>query len=410
MNESRGADGNSWTVPTTWNGTTRKLPVRWSSTRSFSRSPGLQRVVGDRLLRDEDPVAACCRRRLIIWLAVAAEEVGVAQRGGLGEASPGRSRTCPGGRGRRRRRSGRAAVVAVTPGHRGDLGRQVACSAATPGGALTVTSAPSVSWASTLRLLVVGGGEDREAHAEGEQQPDHDEAAVDRRARGGRRSPGGRRAATRGCRERPAARARPASAAAQADQQQRRPDPEQRRPEEHVDRQRQGRVRVRVDDRREAGAHGQPVDQAAERPARRGRGSSAARAARGPDARCDDPRATSRREHRGRRREPRARPRRRCASSTLAITVVIAARSVSVRAAGDEQLDGGEADARPDRAPRRRRSRRSRRRASVSRSRRRAPRARSSARSRRSRSTGRRARRGRRRPSAISAPGTASMM
>ncbi len=40
MNESRGADGNSWTVPTTWNGTTWKWPVRWSSTRSFSRSPG----------------------------------------------------------------------------------------------------------------------------------------------------------------------------------------------------------------------------------------------------------------------------------------------------------------------------------------------------------------------------------
>ena len=40
MNESRGADGNSWTVPTTWNGTTRNRPVRWSSTRSRSRSPG----------------------------------------------------------------------------------------------------------------------------------------------------------------------------------------------------------------------------------------------------------------------------------------------------------------------------------------------------------------------------------
>ena len=26
MNESRGADGNSWTMPTTWKGTTRKRP------------------------------------------------------------------------------------------------------------------------------------------------------------------------------------------------------------------------------------------------------------------------------------------------------------------------------------------------------------------------------------------------
>ena len=41
MNESLGAAGNSWTTPTTWNGATRKRPVRWSSTRSLSRSPTL---------------------------------------------------------------------------------------------------------------------------------------------------------------------------------------------------------------------------------------------------------------------------------------------------------------------------------------------------------------------------------
>ena len=33
-----------------------------------------------------------------------------------------------------------------------------------------------------VRLLVVGGGEDPEVDAEREQQPDHDQAAVDRRA------------------------------------------------------------------------------------------------------------------------------------------------------------------------------------------------------------------------------------
>ena len=78
MNESLGADGNSCTMPTTWNGTIRNWPVRWSSTRSRSRSPRLQRVVGDRLLRDEDAVGrrAQPRERL---RGAAAEEVRVAQ-------------------------------------------------------------------------------------------------------------------------------------------------------------------------------------------------------------------------------------------------------------------------------------------------------------------------------------------
>ena len=39
MKESFGAEGNSCTIPATWNGTTWKRPVRWSSTRSRSRSP-----------------------------------------------------------------------------------------------------------------------------------------------------------------------------------------------------------------------------------------------------------------------------------------------------------------------------------------------------------------------------------
>ena len=39
MNESFGADGNSCTLPTTWNGTTRNFPLEWSRTRSRSSSP-----------------------------------------------------------------------------------------------------------------------------------------------------------------------------------------------------------------------------------------------------------------------------------------------------------------------------------------------------------------------------------
>ena len=39
MNESCGADGNSWTIPTTWNGTTRKRAGAVVELRSLSRSP-----------------------------------------------------------------------------------------------------------------------------------------------------------------------------------------------------------------------------------------------------------------------------------------------------------------------------------------------------------------------------------
>ena len=127
-------------------------------------------------------------------------------------------------------------------------------------------------------LLVVGGGEDAELDAEREQQPDHDEPAVDRlaaaprareheRARAPRRT---RSCAVGGPRERPSA---------EADEQQRCADPQQRRGEEHVRGKRQGRVRVRVDDRREPGSSCQPPDQPARRQRDRRRRTAAATAA-----------------------------------------------------------------------------------------------------------------------------------
>ena len=171
MNESLGADGNSCTMPTTWNGTTRKRPVAWSSTRSRSRSPTLQRVVGDRLLGDEDAVAASraaarasarrCRRgsrsragvvprverRRVDAegvLEVGADVgVGVVDGGDAGDA-----RDAP-------RSRGRGACCGDHAGRRG-------------GGDVGAERELRVD----ARLLVVGGGEDAEVDAEREQQPD----------------------------------------------------------------------------------------------------------------------------------------------------------------------------------------------------------------------------------------------
>ena len=110
----------------------------------------------------------------------------------------------------------------------------------------------------------VGGGEDAEIDAEGEQQPDDHEAAIDRgppSARTGQQKTSSRvgPAPCRLPRE-------PGKAAApQPDEQQSRADPQQRRGEEHVDGEREGRVGVGVDDGREARAGRQPVDQGADR-------------------------------------------------------------------------------------------------------------------------------------------------
>ena len=110
------------------------------------------------------------------------------------------------------------------------------------------------------RLLVVRRGEDAEVDAEREQERDHDEAAVDRSAAPARTDeqearPRARASARRAAGE-PGERA-----AAQPHEQQRRPEPEQGRPEEHVHGEGQRRVRVRVDDRREPGARGECVDE-----------------------------------------------------------------------------------------------------------------------------------------------------
>ena len=112
------------------------------------------------------------------------------------------------------------------------------------------------------RLLVVGGREDAEVDAEGEEQADDDEPAVDRRAA----APGAgeQEAAHRGGASRRRPPRQPSDdAAAQPDEEQRGADPQQGRAEEHVDRERERRVGVRVHDRREAGAGGEPVDEEA---------------------------------------------------------------------------------------------------------------------------------------------------
>ena len=78
MNESRGADGNSWTTPTTWNGTTWKLPGAVIEHAQAQQVAEVQRVVADRLLGDEDPVRPGPQARQHLR-RVAAEEVGVAE-------------------------------------------------------------------------------------------------------------------------------------------------------------------------------------------------------------------------------------------------------------------------------------------------------------------------------------------
>ena len=263
MNESRGAEGNSWTIPATWKSTTWKRPVTWSSTRSLSRSPMLQLVVGDGLLGDEDAVAhgrAAARssgrrrrrgnRSRAAWSpgrSWRVDPVGVLEVRARRRRTSGRWRSCPARRGSRRSCASRP-CVRDRPGRRG-------------GGDVGAERELGVD----VGLLVVGGGEDAEAHAEREQQPDHDEAAVDRCARAGRHWRAGTRAP---CRARAAGGAwqRPTQRPpAQTHEQQRRAEPQQRRGEEHVHRQRQRGIGVRVDDGGEPGAGGQPVDQAAHR-------------------------------------------------------------------------------------------------------------------------------------------------
>ena len=110
------------------------------------------------------------------------------------------------------------------------------------------------------RLLIVGRGEDAEIDPEGEQQPEHEQAAVDRIA------------PTADAREQEAGRGRSAAgdgargdpgdeSTAQAYEKQRGADPEQERREEHVNREGEGRIRVGVDDGRESCARRQPVDE-----------------------------------------------------------------------------------------------------------------------------------------------------
>ena len=97
-------------------------------------------------------------------------------------------------------------------------------------------------------LLVVRGDEDAEVDAEREQEPEHEQPAVDRAAASARageqEAEGRRRPLAGGPRGDPGQ-----STSAQPYQQERGADPEQRGRQEHVDGERQRRIRVRVDDR-----------------------------------------------------------------------------------------------------------------------------------------------------------------
>src|SRR5262249_52213332 len=111
------------------------------------------------------------------------------------------------------------------------------------------------------RLLVVRGAEETEVDTEGEQEADDEEAAVDRWAAAAgaceqKAGPGGRAAAGGSGTE------TGEGPPTQAEEELGRTQPEQGGREEHVHRQRQRGVRVRVDDSREAGTGGQPVDEA----------------------------------------------------------------------------------------------------------------------------------------------------
>ena len=147
MNESFGADGNSWTIPTTWKGATRKRPLAVVEHAQPQQIAEAERVVADRLLRDEDAVAGRAQPGEHLRGA-AAEEVGVPQRRAAVE----------------RRRVDAEGVLQVgtdvrvgvvdgrdagRAGQRRAIRRTRPSRATAPGGAVATTSAPSVSCAST---------------------------------------------------------------------------------------------------------------------------------------------------------------------------------------------------------------------------------------------------------------------
>ncbi len=147
--------------------------------------------------------------------------------------------------------------------HRGDLRLQVV-SRGHPRRRRGDDVGPEGELGIDVGLLVVGGGEDPEVDAEREQQPDDDQATVDRRApapRAGQHESARRvNPPPRGASGEPGEHPAP-----ETDEQKGRAEPQQSGREEHVDRQREGGVRIRVDDGREAGARGQPVDEPAHR-------------------------------------------------------------------------------------------------------------------------------------------------
>ena len=181
MNESFGADGNSWTTPTTWNGSNAKAARCGGRGRgACRRSPTFERVVGDRLAGDEDAVG----RRAQPQRAFRPR----CRRGSRSRAASSSSSSVAGSTPYVSCRSGptyayewSTALVDATPGTAAILLARSRC-AITPGGAVDDDVGAERELGVDPRLLVVGGGEDAEVHAEREQERDEHEAAIDRRA------------------------------------------------------------------------------------------------------------------------------------------------------------------------------------------------------------------------------------